>query len=29
VKVVLQPATDIESIVSVERSAEFKEWLDR
>jgi DNA-binding LytR/AlgR family response regulator len=29
VKVVLQPATDIESIVSVERSAEFKAWLDR
>lgn len=29
VKVVLHPATDIESIVSVERSAEFKEWLDR
>jgi len=29
VKVVLHPATDIESIVSVERSAEFKAWLDR
>ncbi len=29
VKVVLAPATDIESIVSVERSAEFKAWLDR
>ena len=29
VKVLLAPATDIESIVSVERSAEFKAWLDR
>lgn len=29
VKVLLQPATDVESIVSVERSAEFKAWLDR
>ncbi len=29
VKVVLHPATEIESIVSVERSAEFKAWLDR
>lgn len=29
VKVVLQPATEAESIVSVERSAEFKAWLDR
>lgn len=29
VKVVLQPVPDVESIVSVERSAEFKSWLDR
>lgn len=29
VKVVLQPQPDVESIVSVERSAEFKAWLDR
>ena len=29
VKVVLQPVSDIDSIVSVERSAEFKVWLDR
>jgi DNA-binding LytR/AlgR family response regulator len=29
VKVVLHPACDIDSIVSVERSAEFKAWLDR
>lgn len=29
VKVVLQPEPDVDSIVSVERSAEFKAWLDR
>ncbi len=29
VKVLLQPVPDVESIVSVERSAEFKSWLDR
>ncbi len=29
VKVVLHPTTEVESIVSVERSAEFKAWLDR
>lgn len=29
VKVLLQPVPDVESIVSVERSAEFKAWLDR
>jgi two-component system, LytTR family, response regulator LytT len=29
VKVLLRPDTDAESIVSVERSAEFKDWLDR
>ena len=29
VKVLLQPTPDVESIVSVERSAEFKAWLDR
>ena len=29
VKVVLEPQPEEESIVSVERSAEFKAWLDR
>lgn len=29
VKVVLHPSTDDDTIVSVERSAEFKAWLDR
>lgn len=29
VKVVLHPATDDDTIVSVERSAEFKSWLDQ
>jgi hypothetical protein len=29
VKLVLNPPTEDDTIVSVERSAEFKEWLDR
>lgn len=29
VKIELDPATDQDTIVSTERSAEFKNWLDR